>query len=388
MRTDIQLSSRKQGLLGIVGHVGVGHAHSVGSIVQDDSAGFVVAGSLIRQALNVSARIVSAAADPDTGYVSVKTEGGGTGRAFARRGFTPFEAELCERAVGCDALFPQAAAMKAMGRVYGQGAGEAASALEAACALAVFDTFAAVSGGKAVLTDCQLPGRLDSVLGTVIEIDGIPVSVMMVLNATEGGIGPDEDYEGNTPLGLKGEAMRELGLTELPSIIIESKLYRPDLCDPLQTARMMVRAQKGVDHEHVAVALCRAMEKEGIPHICLFDAMPLGSGNLRSATRKAGEHIKTLAEQLCAAETSFEKVRLAAELNRFVSEELGGVTFMSNDLNDEVRGAGLKPHTGAVLSMLVPKTEYQVWKIPIMTEDDRVMYQKSVIGAVHEFAAR
>ena len=46
-----KFSNAKHGIIGFVGHVGVGHAHSLGGIIQDDSAGFAVIGSIIRDIL-------------------------------------------------------------------------------------------------------------------------------------------------------------------------------------------------------------------------------------------------------------------------------------------------------------------------------------------------
>ena len=49
----IKLSTAKQGLYGISGHVGVGHVHSHCGFVQDDSTGFAVAASILQKAVPI-----------------------------------------------------------------------------------------------------------------------------------------------------------------------------------------------------------------------------------------------------------------------------------------------------------------------------------------------
>jgi len=86
---------------GVSGTVGAGHVHSHSGFVQDDSAGFAGRphcswhGFPCKRRYGVSGNGIPWKLPP----------GRGTGRAFARRGFTPFEAELQQRAVGLDGLF-------------------------------------------------------------------------------------------------------------------------------------------------------------------------------------------------------------------------------------------------------------------------------------------
>jgi hypothetical protein len=75
-------------------------------------------------------------------------------------------------------------------------------------------------------------------------------------------------------------------------------------------------------------------------------------------------------------------VTLVAELAEVVSQDAGGVTFMSNDLHDIVAGGGIMPGTAAVLSMLVSEPYIRDWKIPFFTPQDAENY----IRVVHEAA--
>ena len=372
-----KFTKAKHGIIGFVGHVGVGHAHSLGGIIQDDSAGFAVVGSIIRDAIELDTTIKSVQCDLDSNCIQVTTTSGGVGRAHARRGITPSEAELVQRAVGKDGLLCQSATITALGRIYGQGACETACALESAIALAVFDC---LSKNTHVLSaNCNLPGRYDRILCCVVDICDVPVSLMLVVNATYDGIGPDEDYEGNTMLGIKYEAMKKVGLDTLPTIIIESKFYRRGWSDGISQPHMVVRSEKGIDNIALANTICHALKKLGFKYLYKEDAMPIVINGLQKATDQVADNIIELATHLKEAQTAYEKVKIIAELNRLTSEDAGGVTFMSNHINERVRGAGLEPNTGAVLSMLVPQKELLYWKIPIMTAEDIDHYRATLV---------
>ena len=134
-------SEFSRGIIGISGHAGAGHVHSHSGFVQDDTAGFAVAICLLRRAFPASTIISSVEGDIDTGFVTVRTQGGGIGVAKARRGITPHEASLVRRAVGKDGVYSQNAAFAAFGRIYGQGVFETPVALQTAICLAVINTF-------------------------------------------------------------------------------------------------------------------------------------------------------------------------------------------------------------------------------------------------------
>jgi hypothetical protein len=367
-------STRTKGILGITGHAGAGHVHSHSGFVQDDSAGFAVIACLLRRAFPVCTTISSVEADIETGTVIVKTQDGGAGVATARRGITPYEATLARLAIGLDAVYSQSAAFTAFGRIYGQGCLELPVALQTATCLAVINTFEKRYPGLLLYCPEGMEGKVGRCIGAVIEIDSIPVSVMGILNANEGGIGPDEDLEGNVMLGEKGKVMKTLGLDSLPTVILESKAYVPAVSKGQQENMFWVRINGEVDNRFVYDALVEGATTAGIPFIASDTAYPRGTGEMATATRTLGLQIAKLGENLATAESSREKVKIIAELAVLVSEDAGGITFMSPKLHDLVGGGGLMPGSSAVLSMAVSESAIRIWKIPVFTAQDSDMY--------------
>ena len=371
---NVTKSTKSQGILGITGHAGAGHVHSHSGFVQDDTAGFAVIACLLRRAFPVCTTISSVEADIDTGIVTVKTQDGGTGTAKARRGITPYEATLARLAIGLDAIYSQSAAFAAFGRIYGQGCLELPVALQTATCLAVIDTFEKRYHGSFRCCPEGMPGKVGRCIGAVIEINGTPVSVMGILNANEGGIGPDEDLEGNIMLGEKSRVMKELGLDRLPTIIIESKAYVPAVCKTMKENTFWVRVNRNVDNKVVYEALVQGAAKAELSCIASDTAYDRDTGEMAEAARKLGQKIVSLGEALTVAETSREKVRIISELAILVSEDAGGISFMSSKLHDVVGGGGLIPGTSAVLSMAISETAIRIWKIPAFTAHDSDMY--------------
>lgn len=385
---SVSRSKAPSGIIGITGHVGAGHVHTNFGFVQDDSAGFAVIAGLLRRAFPVSTTIASVDADVATGQVTVMTEGGGTGTARARRGVTPFEATLARLAIGLDAIYSQHVAFAAFGRIYGQGVLELPVALQTAACLAVIDTFEKKYPGQFVTGGEDMPGKVGKVIGTVLEIESVPVSVMAVLNASAGGLGPDEDLEGNIMLGDKGRAMKELGLDKVPTIILESKAYAPAALKDLPEDSFWVRMNNKVDNPTVYGALIDGIEAAGLPGIHSDTAYPRGAGDMAKGTRELGERIAALGNDLAAATTSREKVRLIGELAVIVSQDAGGVTFMSSDLHNRVGGGGIMPGMAAVLSMAVSEETINTWKIPSFTAQDADKVLAILGHAVPALAAR
>ncbi len=385
----ISLSEKEKGLYGITGHVGVGHVHSHSGFVQDDSAGFAVAAAILKKALPVDTVIKKVTANVKTGEIVVETAGGGIGHAAPRRGLTPTEAEmLSERAVGLEAIYTQVSAVKVFGRIYGQGVSEPATAFQAACALAVLNTFVKAAPEKFRVMKEKLPGRLDTAASTVIDVNGIPVALMLLINATEGGIGPDEDYEGNTMWTDKGRIMKEVGLDSVPTVVIESKAYIPAMAKDVEVDKIFVRAQKDVDDLDLAAELIAAAKRNAIACHFSDSAMPIAPGSLQKATIAFAEKIVALGEELKKVDLALDKVRITADLAKLISEDAGGVTFMSNSINDQARGAGLMPHTGVVASMIVP-TEYKEYvKIPMLTPEDTEKYMTVVLDGLLEYSKK
>lgn len=377
---NIKLSNCPQGSFGIVGHVGVGHVHSHSGFVQDDSAGFAVVSTLLKKAVPVSTLIKSVIVCLKTGKITVTTEAGGVGEAYARRGYTPAEQEIVRRAVGMEACFTQNVAVNTFGHIYGQGAMETAVALQGACALAVMDSFKLAMGDKLTVVAENYPNKYDRFAGTVLDIDGVPYAIMLVINGTNGGIGPDEDYEGNTNFTAKGELMAQLALDAIPSVVVESKAYIPAMAATVPENQYMIRAQENVDCTPLGQAMYEAAQEAKLPVRFEQQIMPLAPGNLEKATHAIADKIMATAKELLEIDSAADKTRILAELNKLVSEDAGGVTFMSNSVNDKMRGAGTLPGISTVLSM-VTTTEYkEYWKIPQLETAEAENYLQIILG--------
>ena len=385
---DVKICSVKRGTLGICGHAGIGHVHSHSGFVQDDSGGFAVATSLIKKALPVDSTITQAQADVGEGIITVVTADGGQGSAWARRGITPVEAELIQRVIGRDSVCSQSAAFHAFGRIYGQGVLEVPVALQQAVALALIDTFEKKWPSNVQVVAEGMTGKADKALGTVLEIDKIPVALLAVVNASEGGIGPDEDLEGNVFLGAKGSLMKQLGLDSAPTIVVEGKPFVPGVCDGLKENTFWIRANRQSDNTTVAACLAEAAGELNVPYVLSDTAFPRGGAALKEATRNLAEKIVEIGNQLASAETSYEKVRLIGELAVLISQDAGGATFMTNSLQDVVGGAGMVPGTSAVISLLVTPEYIRHWKIPVFTSEDCDRFLDVITRAIPKLSQR
>lgn len=371
---NVTRSTKTTGILGITGHAGAGHVHSHSGFVQDDSAGFAVVACLLRRAFPVCTTISSVEADIDTGTVTVRTQDGGTGIARARRGITPYEATLARLAIGQDGVYSQSVAFTAFGRVYGQGCLELPVALQTATCLAVINTFEKRYPGQLLFCPEGMTNKVGRCIGAVVEIDSVPVSVLGILNANDGGLGPDEDLEGNVMLGDKGRLMKELGLQGLPTVILESKAYVPAVCKGQEDNKFWVRINGEVDNQTVFDSLIQGAEEALLPCISSDTAYPRGNGDMATATHELGEKIAGLGKRLATAESSREKVEIIGELAILVSQDAGGISFMSSKLNDLVGGGGIMPGSSAVLSMAISESAIRIWKIPTFTAQDADMY--------------
>jgi hypothetical protein len=368
-------------LIGLVGHVGIGHAHGHSGIVQDDSVGFACIIAILRAAFPVDLRIASVQADPITGRIVLTTHAGGVGEALPRRGITPQEKELMKKAVGYDASFCQSLACQIFGRIYGQGVLECPVCFEAAAAFAVVDSFRRCWQGFVNVREVSHDDNRDVVLGATIALAGQVVSLLAVVNFTSGGIGPNEDAEGNTFLGQKKEIMFNLGLDGIPSIIVESKAFIPSYCQTLDQRSLFTRINRSVDNTVVAQALVDGAAKAGLPMKYDFDSYPRDHA-LEQNTINFAAQLKVLAQALSHAHSSGEKVRILSTLAKLISEDAGAITFMSNDIHAVVGSGGSMPGTAAVLSMLVPQPEAKYWKIPVLYQEDLDMYLAAIVAAI------
>ena len=288
---------------------------------------------------------------------------------------------LIQRAVGFDASFCQSLACHTLGRIYGQGVLECPACLEAAAAFAVVDSFRQCWPDCVHVREVIHDDNRDVVLGATIELAGQVVSLLAVVNFTTGGLGPNENAEGNTLFGAKKEIMANLGLDDTPSIIIESKAFIPAYCQTLNQRTLFTRINRSFDNTVVAQALVDGAYKSGLPMKYDFDNYPRDTA-LEINTSNFAAELEALAQALSHAHSSGEKVRILAKLAVLVSEDAGAITFMSNAIHAVAGSGGSMPGTAAVLSMLVPQAEAEYWKIPVLFQEDLDMYLSAIVAAI------
>lgn len=259
---------------------------------------------------------------------------------------------------------------------------ETAVSLQGAIALSVLDSFYKKAPDKVYITTEKFEGLIDKMAATVVDINGIPVSLLLNINGSDGGIGPNEDNEGNTLLGQKGELMKMLGMDKIPNIIVESKAYIPDMAKNIQKNTFLFHAQDEIDNLSVAKALVDAAEYLDITYIFKTDSLPLVKGQLEKVTKDFADKIIRLGECLKLSDTSKDKVSYIAEIAKLISEDAGGISFMSNSLHEVVRSAGIVPGTAAIISLLVPQEYINYWKIPILNQEDISEYLEIISLAI------
>lgn len=370
-------------VIGIVGHAGCGHANSHCGFIQDDSGGLCALLRILQKATGVDLTIdkVGVVAGVE-GSFSVRTAAGGIGTAAPRRGITPFEADLAQRCVGEQAVCTQALSMQCFGRTLGQGAMEVPVSLQAAVANAAMNSFAAVMPEYFLTGEEDLADNFGRLLGCVLDVDGVTVSLLALANATRGGLGPNEDIEGNVNLAGKADIMSRLRLDTLPTILVEGKVCAQPLSAQVDRPTFVTRAYPGDDNRVVSECLVEAAESLGLPIVYPRELLARKAGAMRSLTQQTGLRIAELGEKLAAATTSAEKVRLAAEINRCASEDLGGITFMSDDVHELMGGVGAIPGTTGCLSLFISNREQREVIYPALTLEDADNFADVILTGV------
>ena len=99
------------------------------------------------------------------------------------------------------------------------------------------------------------------------------------------------------------------------------------------------------------------------------------------ATQDVAAKIVECGNNLAKAKTAVEKNLIAAQLAMIVKHDLGGVTFMSNEVNNIVDNGGLLPGTAAVLSSAVTSEYAAHNQIPVLCDHDIRMYRNTIIEA-------
>lgn len=318
-----------------------------------------------------------------SGVIEIHLKSGGKGSAFARNGFTPAEKALMKNALGKNAVCPQTLATQIFGRTIGQGVLEVPSAFITATSLAVVNSFLINCPGRFLYAPENTPFSCGCTLGTILQFGTLPVSTMMTVNAGEGGIGPNEDSEGNVPIGNKRKLMEGLDLDRLPTIIVESKAYVPAWKEKIKETTLVVRANDIYDNTVVRECLVSAAEYFDYPVFLPENPYPRKRGSLSKVQKEIAQQIVQLGKLIGKAKTSGEKNQIAAQLSMIVKHDLGGITFMSNEINDVFDNGGLLPGTAAVLSSAVAKNYAEKYKIPLLDNKDIQMYVNTIIKAFH-----
>lgn len=380
--STVQFSQASFGQFGIVGHVGCGHANSHCGFVQDDSGGLAAILRILQRITNLdlSVRSVIPKIGKEGGF-EVHLASGGSAYASARRGVTPFEGELAKKIEGHSAVTTQTLAMKAFGRILGQGASEVPVALQTALANAALDSFAR-HFPQVLLSEEGIEGNIGRQLACVISVDGIDVSLMAVVNATSGGIGPNEDLEGNVNLAGKRDIMEKLHLDRIPTVLIEGKVCAEPVSSRITTPTFVTRAYKGEDNVTVSECLLEAAGLLGYPMVYPRELLARNPMAMRALTQSMGKHLEKLAQELQIAETATEKVQIAAQINRFASEDLGGITFMSDEVHRVMGGVGAIPGTTGCLSLFISHEELERTVYPALTLEDIDRYADVILATI------
>lgn len=371
----VSMSNEKHGVLGIVGHVGCGHSHSHNFQTQDDSAGLATVLSLFQEATGLSLIIKDIRVKTGSeGYVEVEMESGGVARSYPRRGVTLQEKKLALSLIGRDATRSHSLVLEAFGRFYGQGIHETPVALQTALANACLDSFISNYPNQFKYCMEDTEGSCGLIVGTILNFDDIPVAVLGTVNASKGGIGPNEDLEGNAAIGSKGKLISDLGLSLLPTIVIEGKIYTKTYSLDLDETIFLVRADQVNDNPYVAESLVSACKNLDLPVKARYDVMARKAGDMAAKTRALGEKIEVLGKKLKNAEFAQEKVDILAEMAILISQDGAGISFMTNKVHEVLGGAGMMPGTSAVFNMVVPESYYREYVFPFITEKDLKNY--------------
>lgn len=368
---SVFLSENKKGIVAIAGHVGCGHTNSLNNQVQDDSPGLSVVLSLFKEATNLSLAVKEIVFEDNK--IIVTLENGGTGFGVARRGITFQEKKLMQFLIGKEVINTHTLVLETFGRIYGQGVLEVPVALQTALANAALNSFLINYPDKFIGTVESVPGNHGYIVGTVLNIDGVDVSVLGTVNATLGGIGPNEDLEGNSPNYSKKEIIQKLGMEKIPTLIVEAMIYS-SFSNELVKNTYFVRGDEVDDNLHVVEAVIKSCKTLSLPLVYHKTGMKRTKDALRNNTKLVADNIISLGEKLKLAETSEDKVNIIANLAVVVSQDCGGVSFMSNDLHEEIGSAGMIRKTSAVINLICAEEYIKENPIPFLTEKELKEY--------------
>ena len=222
-------------------------------------------------------------------------------------------------------------------------------ALQTAIANAALDSFVKAFSDQFIIKEEDLEGNCGKILGTVLDIHGVPVSVMALSNATVGGIGPN---------------------------VIEGKVCAEPLSSVIKEPTFLIRAFPGDDNTVAAKALLKAAQSLDLPVEYRPELLGRSDTAMEDLTRQQGRKIIEFGKRLSKASTAQEKVRIAAELNEFCSQELG------NDVHKVMGGVGCIPGTSAVMSLFISREQLQKQVLPTLESEDVKNYDRIICAAV------
>lgn len=353
--------------LALFGHNGVAHAISHLDFQQDDSIGFAQLVNILQHAVPMNITVTDITITENT--INIELASGKKGSANAHRGITKYEQLLMNKAVGLSSLSPQFFTIQVLGRIYGQGINEVSTALNLAYTRAVLNTVRKY--WPETLHDIDnVPNSCGEFLAGSILINDIPVNWMLTINSSEGGIGPNEDSEGNIPIGNKGILMEKLGMRLIPSLILEGKAFVPALKDKVNKTSYFLRWHKDSDNRIVGKALINAAETLNLPYLALDTVYARNDPYLLSENQRIGERLIELGKQYKNSETSAERVNIAYEVTKIASEDFGGSIFMSNKIYQNCAGGGLFPGLSAVLSIIVSEEHIKQYHQIVYENED------------------
>lgn len=342
--------------IALFGHNGVNHAVSHSGFQQEDSMGFATLVNIITKAKEIDFTIQSVSFHENN--ISVKLTCGVEGKGTIARGATIFEKKIAQNAVGRSTCIPQTLTMEIFGRACGNGALEVSTAFNFALSQAIMRAIEKEYPYTIHGFD-EVKESIGEFLAGYILIDEIPCAWLLTINSNAGGCGPNEDSEGNVPIGAKGRIMQELGMDKIPSIIIEARAFVPAIQNQVQENSFYVRWCDDVDNSVVGSSLVEALKDLQYPHIVNQNTYLRHDTSLMKEAERLANEIIRLGEEYKKAVTSHKRVSVAQALSKICTEDLGGSIFMSNKIFDIVAGGGLWPGTTAVLSSVVTKEYFQ-----------------------------
>lgn len=378
---DIRLSNKKKGRIAIAGHVGCGHCHTLNGQVQDDSVGLAVVLSFFKEATGIDLTIENFIFEEKKVIAVLKN--GGEGYGTAKSGYTQQEKNIIKRLIGKEVINTHTLVLEEFGRICGQGVMDVPVAVQTAIANAALNSFTKNYPKNFISTVEDVEGNFGNIVGTVLDIKGIPVSVLGTVNATEGGIGPNEDLEGNSPNYSKKLVIEKLGMDKIPNLIIESKAYSL-FSKGLEKNTFFVRGDFEEDNPFAIEAVVKAGEELGLECVFYEGGYKREKGILKKNTQNIAEKVIELGNKLKEAEFSKDKVKIISQLADVISQECGGVSFMSNDLHEELGGAGMLRKTGALINLIVTEEYQKDNPIPFLTKEDLSDYISLTLRAVEK----